>query len=302
MATATWGGSVYGQSTEAGDKPHKSAALQRARDAWNNGDFDIAPGLFLNAIAAGGLQKADVVDAYARIGASLTMAHKTQAALTVFRNTALLDPGFKVPPEAGKKVIALAERARREQARVGSLTIAAQVADEVDTASTVPIDISVAPAHTALVDAISVEAHDPVTTHAWALSRPVSAHMHFDLPSRLTLPDATLVIVVEARDVHNNQLASIEKRVHVAAKPVAPPPPRPAPAVAAPPIVALAGATPNYHDESPPVQAHKGGFWNTAWPYILGGVALAAGGAAVYFALRPGDDVTVGGPRVNVMP
>jgi len=144
---ATWGGNAYGQSTDAGDKPRKSAALQRARDAWNNGDFDIAPGLFLDAIAAGGLQKADVVDAYARIGAALTMAHKTQTALTVFHNTALLDPGFKVPPEAGKKVIALAERARREQARIGSLTIAAQVADEVDTASAVPIDVSVAPPH-----------------------------------------------------------------------------------------------------------------------------------------------------------
>jgi hypothetical protein len=296
---ATWGESVYAQSGDTTARPQKSAALQRARDAWSNGDFDVAPGLYLDAITAGGLQKADVVDAYTRIGCALTMAHKTQAALTVFRNTAMLDPGFKVPPEAGKKVIALAERARREQAHFGSLTIAAEVADEVDSGASFGVDVSVAPARNTLVDSVSLEARDTLTAHAWAQARPVNAHLHFDVPSRLTLPDASILIVVEARDSHNNQLGSIEKRVHVA-----PAPPAPTPSPPPAPIAALSAPSRAYHDETPSADAHKekgGGFWSTAWPYILGGTALAAGGAAVYFALRPTDDVTVGAARVNLV-
>jgi hypothetical protein len=297
LSITTWGGAVHAQPDGAASPQEpKLAALQRARDAWNNGDFDIAPGLYQDAINAGGLQKFDLVDAYTRIGASLTIAHKTQAALTVFRNTALLDPGFKVPPEAGKTVIALAERARREQARVGSLTIAAQVQEEIESGFTVPVDVSVAPSSAPLVEAISIEARDPVTTHSWAQSRPPSAHLHFDVPARLTLPDATLVIVLEARDSHDNHLGSIEKRVHIAAAPPAPAPPLAAPAIA------VSGSTHAYHDETPPVEARKGGFWSTAWPYVLGGIALAAGGAAVYLALRPTDDATVGAPRINVVP
>jgi hypothetical protein len=297
LSITTWGGVVHAQpDSAASSKQPKLAALQRARDAWNNGDFDIAPGLFLDAINAGGLQKFDVVDAYTRIGASLTMAHKTQAALTVFRNTALLDPGFKVPPESGKAVVALAERARREQARVGSLTIAAQVQEEIEAGASIPVDVSVAPTPAPLVEAISIEARDPLTAHSWAQSRSLSAHLHFDVPARLTLPDATLVIVLEARDAHDNHLGSIEKRVHVAAAP-----PEPAPPLAAP-VVAVSAGTNAYHDETPPADAHKGGFWSTAWPYVLGSVALAAGGAAVYLALRPTADATVGAPRVNVVP
>jgi len=45
----------------------------------------------------------------------------------------------------------------------------------------------------------------------------------------------------------------------------------------------------------------SGGFWTTAWPYIIGGAALAAGGAAVYFASRPTDDVNVGAARVELV-
>jgi hypothetical protein len=214
----------------------------------------------------------------------------------VFRNAALLDPGFKVPPEAGKTVIAVAERARREQARVGSLAIAAQVEEEVDPGASIAVDVSVAPMPNALVEAISIDARDPLTAHSWAQSRPVSARLHFDVPARLALPNAALVIVLEARDSHDNHLGSIEKRVHVTAPPPASTPPPPAP------IAVLAGSTHAYHDETRPVDAHKGGFWSTAWPYVLGGVALAAGGAAVYFALRPTEEATVGAPRVNVVP
>ena len=46
-------------------------------------------------------------------------------------------------------------------------------------------------------------------------------------------------------------------------------------------------------------ETRKGGsFWSTPWPYVIGGVALAGAGAAVYFGTRPSDAVSVG--PVNV--
>jgi hypothetical protein len=43
------------------------------------------------------------------------------------------------------------------------------------------------------------------------------------------------------------------------------------------------------------------GFWHTAWPWVIGGVAtLAAGGAVVYVLTRPTADVNVGSASVNL--
>lgn len=310
-AVATWGGPARAQSADASgttDKADKTGALQRARAAWDSGDFDRVPRLFRDAIVAGGLTKAEVVEAYVRIGAALAIAHGTHSGLPALRDAALLDPGFTVPPEAGKRAIALGERARREQRRAGSLTIAATVAEEVDAAAPIAVDVVLAPAHNPLVASISVEARDPLTARAWAQSQTASARLRFDVPARLALPDASIVIVVQARDSHKNELGSVERRVHVAA--AAPTPPSP-PVVLSPvlgpaprsPAVALAGSSRGqYHEETRPLEVHKGGFWSSAWPYILGSVALAAGGAAIYYAVRPTDEVSVGGARVNVVP
>jgi hypothetical protein len=286
---------ALGQAVGPSAQPAGAAALQRAREAWENGDFDLAPGLFLDAITQGGLPRADVVDAYVHIGAALVMQQRAQAALAVLRSAATLDPGFKVPPEAGKRVDAVADRARREQARAGSLTIAAQMQDEVEPGAPFGVDVSIAPAKLALVEAVTLEARDTLTAHTWTQSRPLSGRVHFDVPLRLTLPNATIVVVVEARDAHDNQLARIEKRIHVAA-PIAPPSP-----VAAAPIATVRPPHTHDHEETGETQTHKGGFWSSAWPFILGGAVLATGGAAVYFALRPTDDVTVGAARVTVV-
>jgi len=62
------------------------------------------------------------------------------------------------------------------------------------------------------------------------------------------------------------------------------------------------GATRPLPKEVEPDKSSKkgGGFWASPWPYVIGGVALAAGGAAVYLGTRPTDDVMVGGASVRV--
>jgi len=284
VAFATWPGAVYAQSSS-------SRPLDKARAAWDNADFDIAPALYETALEVGGLQKSDVVDAYARMGSALAIGGKKKAALDAFRKAALVDPTFQLPPEAGKKAVALAKLAKRQQARTGSLSISMQVADEVDSGAPFGVDITVSPRHPPLLDTLSFSARDTLAGHAYERTLPADTSVHFDVPTRMTLPDATLVVQVKAHDTHDNELWVGEKRVHVA-KPL----PEPAPA----PIAAFEPTPrprPRHEAEHP---SSSGGFWHTAWPYIIGGAALAAGGAAAWYVTRPTDNVYVDSVHVQV--
>ena len=126
---------------------------------------------------------------------------------------------------------------------------------------------------------------------------PAAKAAHFELPSALSLPSATLRVQVDWLDAHANRLASAEEQIHV--HPLATVVQVPA-AAALPALSALApsSVTPDAHPHEDDGAPHGRGFWHTAWPYILGGAALAAGGAAIYFATRSGDDVNVTGVRV----
>lgn len=285
VALATWPGAVYAQSSS-------NPALDKARAAWDNADFDLAPALYETAIEVGGLAKADVVDAYARMGSALAISGKKKPSLAAFRKAALLDPQFQLPPEAGKKATALAKLAKRQQARTGSLSMDLQVADEVDSGSPFGVDVTISPPHPPLVDTLSFSARDSLAGHAYERTAPADTHVHFDVPTRMTLPEATLVVQVKAHDAHDNELWMTEKRVHVA-KPL--PAPSPAPIAALEP-----GPPPPSHHKAEQPSSSSGGFWHTAWPYIIGGAALAAGGAATWYATRPTDNVYVGAVHVSL--
>jgi hypothetical protein len=281
---------VYAQSSASTAPPAGGEkALQRAREAWDGGDFDLAPGLYQRALDAGSLRRADVVEAYVRIGSALAVAGKTKPALVALRQAALLDPTFTVPPEAGKKALALAEKARGAQRRVGSLALSAKVSDEVPAGAPFAVEVTLAPGHSAAVDSVGLVVRDSLAARTFQQDSPPDAELHFDVPLRMTLPDASLVVRVQAVDAHNNELVSAEKHVHVARSVVAP----------SPALAALGPARPSRsRDRS---HASSGGFWTTAWPYIIGGAAVAAGGAAVYFASRPTDDVHVGAASVQLV-
>jgi hypothetical protein len=152
------------------------------------------------------------------------------------------------------------------------------------------VEVTLAPGHSFLVDSVGLVVRDSLAGRSFQQDSPPDANVHFDVPLRLTLPDASLVVRVQAVDAHNNELISAEKHVHVAR------------AVAAPSL-ALTALGPAHPSRSSDHAHHasSGGFWTTAWPYIIGGAALAAGGAAVYFASRPTDDVNVGAARVELV-
>jgi hypothetical protein len=275
---------VYAQTSAVTGTPGEQA-MKRARSAWDDGDFDIAPGLYRSALAAGGLRRDDVVDAYVRMGSAFAVTGRVRDGIAAFRDAALLDPGFRVPPEAGRKAMALAERARREQRRVGSLALSAQVADDVKSGAPFGVDVALAPIHPRLVEVIHLEVRDSLAGHAYEQGMPPDTRVHFDVPTRMTLPDAGLLVRVRVADAQDNELLSLEKRVHVKSAVAAP---------LHPALVALRG-----NDDARDLGS-GGGFWHTAWPYVIGGAALAAGGAAIYLGTRPTADVNVAAARVEL--
>jgi hypothetical protein len=259
--------------------------MQRARSAWDGGDFDLAPALYKNALSVGGLHRADVLDAYVRMGSAYAIVGKKGPSLTAFRRAALLDPTFAIPPEAGKKATALAERARRDQRRVGALALSAQTPDEVKSGESFAVDVALAPSRASIIDSIHLHVRDALAGRSFEQGAAPDSRVHFDVPVRMTLPDASLLVRVEVVDAADNELVSFEKHVHVQ------------PAMPAPLPAGLAAL--RSHPEG---GSHHsgGGFWNTAWPYVIGGAALAAGGVALYVGTRPTADVNVAAVRVEL--
>jgi hypothetical protein len=281
MVIAAFSGSVYAQTSTQAVKPAGSSALERARAAWEGGDFDLVAGLYGDALIAGGLTHGEVVSAYARMGAALAVTGKTRQALAALRTAALLDPDFTLPGEAGKKAMALADRARHEQARSAPLSLKADVPERVDPGSPFGVDVTLASPQPPLVavDALTIEARDTLAGHAYRQQTAPEPEHRFEVPTRMTLPGASLLILVRALDVHGNELSIAERRVRVG------------------PARAVAGASPGDH----PTHA-SGSFWKSPWPYVVGGVTLAAGGAALYFATRSTADVNVGAAHVELVP
>ena len=280
-------------STSNATAPPGTESLKKARAAWDNADFDLAPGLYEAALSAGGLSTPDVLDALVHVGSSLAITGQAHAAVAAFRYAALVNAGFQVPPEAGKKAVAAAEKARKEQRKVGSIALTAQAPDEVDSGAAFTVDVTLGPPKAPLVDSVWLQARDTLAGRTYEQQAAAATIVRFEVPVRMTLPDATLVVHVEVRDAHSNQLAAVEQHVHVT-KAAAVATPLPAP------IAAVTTSRPDGDGRSRerPPEHKSGSIWKTPWPYVIGGAALAGGAAAVYFATRPGNDVSLGAPNV----
>jgi len=269
---------VHAQTSAGND------SLKSARAAWANADFDLAPGLYEKALDRGGLARPDVVEAYVRIGAALAIAGQKKAAGKAFRSAALLDPSFQLPPEAGTLAASLADAAKTAQAQVGSLSVKVQAPGQVDAGSAIGVDVTVSPSRGTPVTTIALLTRDALASRADEQSASVAAsngQAYFDVPAKMTLPDASLVLRVRAKDAHDNELGTAEQRVHVAS---------------ATAVTPAAVATLDDHHQQ------RGGFWSSPWPYVIGGAALAAaGGVTAWVLTRPTDNADVGQVRVQLV-
>jgi hypothetical protein len=282
--------SAHAQTSDA------ATPMTPARKAWDSGDFNRVATLCQKVLDSGGLARADVVEAYTRLGAALAITRHSKQALAAFRRAALVDPTFAVPPHAGTRAEALADAARQAQEKRGSLALSLEMPELVDAGSSIGIDVTVTPANEAGVAAITFDATDTLTAKSYEDRSTNASRPHFDVPARLSLPDASLLVRVHARDSHDNELAETDRRVHVAGRP-APVPTGPLAALSPTPAAPVTPSSHATQNERP----SSGGFWSSPWPYIVGGAALAAGGAATWFLTRPTDNVDVGSAHVQLV-
>lgn len=273
-----------------------AAALRQARAAWERGSFVTAEPLYREAIEKGGLAPDELLEGYVRLGAMRASAGKKDQAVAAFRAAAILDSGFSVPTEAGPKGAALAAQAKKDTERFGSIKLTLDAPREAPAGKPVKVTAHLDAAHLKIVARVAVLARDGTTGKEYTREAKPEDAVDFDIPSELTLPNASVVVRVDALDRNQNRLASAEDRVRVTGELA--------------PVASAGGGTggaasgssasvgggaggekPPGADEPP----RKGGsFWSSPWPYIIGGVALAGAGAAVYFGTRPLETVPVG--------
>jgi len=274
----------------AAESPPGSAALKQARAAWERGALETAEPLYREALEKGGLAPNEVLEGYVRLG-SIRAAHgKKDQAIAAFRAASILDAQFAVPPEAGPKGPSLASRAKSDTSKIGGIQLSLAAPKETPSGKSFKVTATLDKAHVPIVSKVSVLAKDGTSGKETSVETKTDESMEIEVPGDIALPNASIVVRVDALDSHQNRLASAEERVKV-------PEDSKGPVVAAAPTggsgsgTGTVGSTYRSGDDN----VRKGGtFWSTPWPYVIGGVAIAATGAAVYFGTRPAEDVSVG--------
>ena len=268
------------------EAPPGGAALRQARAAWDKGSIEAAEPLYREALEKGGLAPTEVLEGYVRLGSVRASLGKKDQAIAAFRAASILDATFAVPTEAGPKGPSYAAQAKRDTSKIGSIQLSMKAPKEAPAGKSFKVTATLDPAHIPIVAKIGLLARDGTSGKEVVAEAKAGESVELDVASEVTMPNASLLVRVDALDKQGNRIASTEERVRVgegkASGAVA--------AVATTTTVPVAGANANTDNGV----RKGGGFWSTPWPYIVGGIALAGAGTAVYFGTRPSDQVTVG--------
>ena len=256
-----------------------SAALTKARQAWDDGELDQAEKAYQDALDKGGLDRAATLESWVHLGAARAVLGNKNGALAAFRVALFIDDNFSVPAEAGKKAVAAAENARKHPGRIGMLHLSLNVPSDAPSGEPFAVNVLLDAGQAALLSRLSLHVRDVTTAKRYDYEEQPGTVVHFRVPASMTLPNASLKVVVDALDAHDNELATAEEHVTIRGTPIA---------------EATHGRL-GAHDE-----LHKGGgFWASPWPYLIGGALLAAGGATTaYFLLRP-TTVSIGPAQIE---
>ncbi len=273
--------------------PPGAFALSSGRIAFAAHRWKDAEALYKSALDHGGLAPPETLEAYVRLGAARAALGRRDLARVAFRQAALIDAHFHVPKEAGKHAATYAAAAKKEEAKLGSIVLNATIPQSVPAAESFGVDATLDARHARVTTKIGILARDPLTGRSWASSEVAATTVHFDVPVDVVMPGATLVLRVDALDPHDNRLATREQRVRV--EEAAPAPAAVAALPAAQPTSPMAPAAFTFTTDSGSgdKSTKHGGFWSSPWPYFLGGLVLAAGGAVTYYELHPTDDVSL---------
>ena len=256
--------------------------LVRAQKAWEEAQLNEASDLYEAALKEGGLYPDDVLVAHARIGTVRAAMGQTNAALSAFRVAAVLNPAFELPSEAGPKAKALYKKARAEaEKQGGKLEITAEVPTQSPAGAAFTVTAHVPEAFVPFIVDVGISVSDPSvsssTVKAWGENQPAAEAVTFEVPGKVVMAGANLLVRVDALDGHGNRWASSQSRVRVESIKTAP-------------SLGLGNSL-----EPPAPEKKNKGFWASPWPWVIGG-AVVVGGTATYFATRPTSDVTISAP------
>jgi len=267
-------------------------ALRQARAAWEKGNLDVAEPLYREALEKGGLAPNDVLEGYVRLGSIRASLGKRDQAIAAFRAASILDSTFAVPSEAGPKGPAYAAQAKKDTAKIGSIQLSLKAPKEVTSGKPFTVTASLDSAHIPIVAKLGLVARDGTSGKEAVAEAKPGETTELDVASEVTMPSASIVVRVDALDSHGNRLASVEERVRVPEGGVA--------AAGGSNAKAEPSSAGSSASTGADTGARKGGgFWSSPWPYVIGGVALAGAGTAVYFGTRPSEQVAVGAPSVR---
>lgn len=262
-----------------------AAALRQARAAWDRGALEAAEPLYREALERGGLAPTEVLEGYVRLGSIRAVLKKSESATAAFKAASIIDDRFSIPTEAGARGANLAERAKRDTAKIGSIQLAVRVPKEATAGKSFKVTATLDRAHLPIVNRIGLSAKDGTTGKEVTLDAKPDESVEFEIASDVTLPGASILVHIDALDGHQNRLASAEERIKV---------PDAAPSPVIPARVAGGAKEVPKEKEAP----KKTSFFSTPWPYVVGGAAVLGIAAAVFFGTRPAQNVQVGSPAV----
>lgn len=259
------------------NRPAGAEALEQARDAWGRGEFPQAEAHYQESLAHGGLSRDQALECWVHVGAARAVLGKKELAMAAFRQAALMDARFVVPPEAGKRATVLAETVRSQQAAFGELHLKVSVPSSPPPSVPIPVVVSMDPAHVGLITRLWLVAKGLPMAKAIEQDGVPAETVRFTLPASLASAGADLSVRVDALDGSDNQLATFEARVRVL------------------------GAT-SPADVPSDASPGRGGFWSSPWPYVIGGALLtgvALGSVGLYFGAQTPAQVNVGPPSIR---
>jgi hypothetical protein len=254
-----------------------------ALKVWKRGDYEGAEKKYKTLIERGGLRPKEVVDAYVHLGAARGMIGKKPEATKAFRAAAILDAAFKVPSESSDKVFQMAEAARKDVEEIGPIDFRAELPEKIRPGEPINVLVTLDEAHVPIGTKISLKIKDTTTGKEHSEDAKVGPTVPLEIPGSFVLPSSVLKLQVSVLDRFENRVALIEKTYSMSAN----------------------GSASNDHpktsgdevsDPNKDKDTKKGGsFWTTPWPWVIGGVLLAAAGTSAYFLwLRPTNNFTIG--------
>ena len=273
----------------AADDARGGGVLGRANTAWGRGEFDVAEALYHEALEQGGLSRSDTLKAYVYMACARAVQGKREQALSAFRQAVLIDPRFTLPPEAGKKALALGEQVRAKEGKVGPFVMAAEIPSHADSGSSFSVRLSMDASRAALLTRVGLTVTDGLGTSPYEYEQDVPPNdgdapvkMKFDVPAKMAMPGSELKIKLAGLDPHNNELVTAEGHTTIGGTAA---------------VASSGDALPHKNEE--PEKKKGGGFWSSPVPYVLAGLAVAGAGVGVYFATRPGDQVSLAAVKVQ---